>query len=72
MGGRSVVFITFRKLDAQEAELNAIGTGERERFEKQYRKGASLFLLNENLLSLPSPFALCIYLLSTFACSSSL
>ena len=39
MGGRSVVFITFRKLDAQEAELNAIGTGERERFEKQHRKG---------------------------------
>ena len=36
----TLFFITFRKLDAQEAELNAIGTGEREGFEKQHRKGA--------------------------------
>ena len=28
----TLFFITFRKLDAQEAELNAIGTGEREGF----------------------------------------
>jgi len=26
----TLFFITFRKLDAQEAELNAIGTGERQ------------------------------------------
>ena len=35
----TLFFITFRKLDAQEAELNAIGAGEREGFEKQHRKG---------------------------------
>ena len=35
----TLFFTTFRKLDAQEAELNAIGTGEREGFEKQHRKG---------------------------------
>jgi len=32
---RTLFFITFRKLDAQEAELNAIGTGEREGLEEK-------------------------------------
>lgn len=31
----TLFFITFRKLDAQEAELNAIGTGEREGLEEK-------------------------------------
>jgi len=31
----TLFFITFRKLDAQEAELNAIGTGEREELEEK-------------------------------------
>ena len=37
----TLFFITFRKLDAQEAELNAIGTGEREGFEdpEKHRRG---------------------------------
>ena len=32
----TLFFITFRKLDAQEAELNAIGTGEREGLEEKH------------------------------------
>lgn len=32
----TLFFITFRKLDAQEAELNAIGTGEREGIEGKH------------------------------------
>ena len=35
----TLFFITFRKLDAEEAELNAIGTGEREGFEEKRRIG---------------------------------
>lgn len=35
----TLFFLTFRKLDAQEAELNAIGTGEREGFERKRRMG---------------------------------
>ena len=35
----TLFFVTFRKLDAQEAELNAIGTGEREGFEGEHIKG---------------------------------
>jgi len=34
----TLFFITFRKLDAQEAELNAIGTGERKGFEGEHRE----------------------------------
>ena len=32
----ALFFITFRKLDAQEAELNMIGTGEREGLEEKH------------------------------------
>jgi len=35
----TLFFITFRKLDAQEAELNAIGTGEREGLEEKQEGG---------------------------------
>ena len=33
----TLFFVTFRKLDAQEAELNAIGTGGREGLEEKHR-----------------------------------
>ena len=33
----TLFFITFRKLDAQEAELNAIGTGERDGLEEKHK-----------------------------------
>ena len=35
----TLFFITSRKLDAQEAELNAIGTGEREGLDETHEKG---------------------------------
>ena len=35
----TLFFVTFRKLDAQEAELNAIGTGGREGLEEKHRGG---------------------------------
>ena len=35
----TLFFVTFRKLDAQEAELNAVGTGEREGFDEKHGKG---------------------------------
>ena len=34
----ALLFITFRKLDVQEVELNAIGTGEREAFKGEHRE----------------------------------
>ena len=38
----TLFFITFRKLDAQEAELNAIGTGEREGLEVELKGDESI------------------------------
>ena len=37
----TLFFITFRKLDAQEAKLNAIGTGKRELLEEKHKGGES-------------------------------